>query len=124
MTRSADVSPTRIARTTGVLYVLVVLCGIVGEIVVTNVTDAGESAATVDSIGSHESLVGLGFVILLTRLLLLSLLILSLHRSHKLKEQDPGGRIVGPAGRKGRGPRGKRRDPASPDSGRQAVSGT
>ncbi len=80
MTRSTDVSPTRMARTTGVLYVLVVVCGIVGEVVVTNVIDAGDRAATVDAIASHEALFGLGLVVLLTRLLFLTLLILSLHR--------------------------------------------
>jgi len=80
MTRNTDVSPTRMARTTGVLYVLVVLCGIVGEIVVTNVIDAGDPVATVDTIASHQSVFGLGLVVLLTRLLLLTLLILSLYR--------------------------------------------
>jgi hypothetical protein len=80
ITRSTDVSPTRMARTTGVLYVLVVLCGIVGEIVVTNVIDAGDPGSTVDTIASHESVFGLGLVVLLTRLLLLTLLILSLYR--------------------------------------------
>jgi hypothetical protein len=80
MTRGAGVSPTRMARMTGVLYVLVVLCGIVGEIVVTNVIDAGDPVATVDTIASHGSVFGLGFVVLLTRLLFLTLLILSLYR--------------------------------------------
>jgi hypothetical protein len=80
MTRNTDVSPTRMARTTGVLYVLVVLCGIVGEVVVTNVIDAGDPGSTVDTIASHGSVFGLGFVVLLTRLLFLTLLILSLYR--------------------------------------------
>ncbi len=79
--QSTSISPQRLARRTGVLYVVVVLCGVAGEILVTNmVVVAGDTAATVDRIISMGFVFRLGFVVLLARLVFLVLLILALDR--------------------------------------------
>lgn len=74
-------SPNRLARMTGVLYLLVVLCGIISEILVKNVVFVpGDMAATVDQITAYGFVFRLGFVVLLARLVFLTLLVLALYK--------------------------------------------
>jgi hypothetical protein len=74
-------SPNRLARMTGVLYLLVVLCGIISEILVKNVVFVpGDIAATVDQITAYGFVFRLGFVVLLARLVFLTLLVLALYK--------------------------------------------
>ncbi len=66
---------------TGILYLLVVLTGIAGELLVrTSLFVAGDAAATVDNIATHESVFRLGFLISLTRFAFFILLVLALYR--------------------------------------------
>jgi len=74
-------SPNRLARMTGILYLLVVGCGIISEILVKNIVFVpGDMAATVDQIMTYGFVFRLGFIFLLLRLIFLTLLILALHR--------------------------------------------
>jgi hypothetical protein len=74
-------SPNRLARMTGVLYLLVVLCGIISEILVKNVIFVpGDMAATVSQITTYGFIFRLGFVVMLTRLVFLTLLVLALYK--------------------------------------------
>ena len=74
-------SPNRLARMTGVLYLLVVGCGIISEILVKNVVFVpGDIAATVDQITAYGFVFRLGFVVLLARLVFLTLLVLALYK--------------------------------------------
>jgi hypothetical protein len=74
-------SPNRLARMTGVLYLLVVGCGIISEILVKNVVSVpGDMAATVDQITAYGFVFRLGFVVLLARLVFLTLLVLALYK--------------------------------------------
>jgi hypothetical protein len=74
-------SPNRLARMTGVLYLLVVGCGIISEILVKNVVFVpGDMAATVDQITAYGFVFRLGFVVLLARLVFLTLLVLALYK--------------------------------------------
>ena len=74
-------SPNRLARMTGVLYLLVVLCGIISEILVKNVVFVpGDMAATVSQITTYGFIFRLGFVVMLARLVFLTLLVLALHK--------------------------------------------
>jgi hypothetical protein len=74
-------SPNRLARMTGVLYLLVVLCGIISEILVKNVVFVpGDMAATVSQITTYGFIFRLGFVVMLTRLVFLTLLVLALYK--------------------------------------------
>jgi hypothetical protein len=74
-------SPNRLARMTGVLYLLVVLCGIISEILVSNVVFVpGDMAATVDQITTYGFIFRLGFVVMLARLVFLTLLVLALYK--------------------------------------------
>ncbi|MGD8598828.1 MAG: DUF4386 domain-containing protein [Anaerolineae bacterium] len=78
--RSMD-SPNRLARMTGVLYLLVVLCGIISEILVKNVVFVpGDMAATVSQITIYGFIFRLGFVVMLARLVFLTLLVLALYK--------------------------------------------
>jgi len=66
---------------TGILYLLVVGCGIISEILVKNIVFVpGDMAATVDQIMTYGFVFRLGFIFLLLRLIFLTLLILALHR--------------------------------------------
>jgi len=74
-------SPNRLARMTGILYLLVVGCGIISEILVKNIVFVpGDMAATVDQMMTYGFVFRLGFIFLLLRLIFLTLLILALHR--------------------------------------------
>jgi hypothetical protein len=74
-------SPNRLARMTGVLYLLVVLCGIISEILVKNVVFVpGDMAATVSQITTYGFIFRLGFVVMLARLVFLTLLVLALYK--------------------------------------------
>ena len=74
-------SPNRLARMTGVLYLLVVLCGIISEILVKNVVFVpGDMAATVRQITTYGFIFRLGFVVMLARLVFLTLLVLALYK--------------------------------------------
>jgi hypothetical protein len=74
-------SPNRLARMTGVLYLLVVGCGIISEILVKNVVSVpGDMAATADQITAYGFVFRLGFVVLLARLVFLTLLVLALYK--------------------------------------------
>jgi hypothetical protein len=74
-------SPNRLARMTGVLYLLVVLFGIISEILVTNVVFVpGDMAATVSQITTYGFIFRLGFVVMLARLVFLTLLVLALYK--------------------------------------------
>jgi hypothetical protein len=66
---------------TGILYFLVVLCGIISEILVKNVVFVpGDMAATVSQITTYGFIFRLGFVVMLTRLVFLTLLVLALYK--------------------------------------------
>jgi hypothetical protein len=66
---------------TGVLYLLVVLCGIISEILVKNVVFVpGDMAATVSQITIYGFIFRLGFVVMLARLVFLTLLVLALYK--------------------------------------------
>jgi len=66
---------------TGILYLLVVGCGIISEILVKNIVFVpGDMAATVDQIMTYGFVFRLGFIFLLLRLIFLTLLVLALHR--------------------------------------------
>ena len=73
-------SPNRVARTAGVLYLLVVGCGIIGAILADVVLVPGDTAASVDRIMASGFIFRLGYVFLLTRLVFLTLLVLALHK--------------------------------------------
>ena len=74
-------SPNRLARMAGVLYLLVVLCGIISEILVKNVVFVpGDIAATVGQITTYGFIFRLGFVVMLARLVFLTLLVLALYK--------------------------------------------
>lgn len=93
--QSASISPQRLARRAGVLYVVVVLCGVFGEILVKNIVFvAGDTAATVDRIISMGFVFRLGFVVLLARLVFLTLLILALYRLFGRVEQGVAAAMV------------------------------
>jgi hypothetical protein len=66
---------------TGVLYLLVVLCGIISEILVKNIVFVpGDIAATVGQITAYGFLFRLGYVVILARLIFLTLLVLALNK--------------------------------------------
>jgi len=74
-------SSNRLARTTGVLYFLVILTGITSAILVQGFGfEPGDMAATVNQIRAHEFAYRLAFVVSLTRLVFLTLLILVLYK--------------------------------------------
>lgn len=74
-------SPNRLARMTGILYLLVVLCGISSEVLVKNIVFVpGDIAATVNQITAYGLIFRLGFVVMLTRLIFLTLLGLALYK--------------------------------------------
>jgi len=73
-------SPVRVARTAGVLYLLVVGFGIIGAILADVVLVPGDPAASVGQIKAYGFIFGLGYVFLLTRLVFLTLLVLALHK--------------------------------------------
>lgn len=71
----------RLARVTGVLYLLVILMGVVSEVLVHNfIVVPGDSAATAHHITAYESIFRLGFIISLTRWVVFILMVLALHK--------------------------------------------
>jgi hypothetical protein len=88
-------SPNRLARMTGILYLLVVGCGIISEILVKNVVFVpGDIAATVSQITAHGFLFRLGYVIILARLVFLTLLVLALYKLFGPVNRDVGAVMV------------------------------
>jgi hypothetical protein len=84
-------SPNKLARMTGVLYLLVVGFGIISEILVKNVVFVpGDMAATVDQITAYGFVFRLGFVVLLARLVFLTLLVLALYKLFGPVNRDVG----------------------------------
>jgi hypothetical protein len=74
-------SPNKLARMTGMLYILVVLCGITSEILVKNaVFVPGDMAATVYRITAYGFIFRLGYVVILARLVFLTLMVLALYK--------------------------------------------
>jgi hypothetical protein len=74
-------TPNRLARMTGVLYLLVILAGVLSEIIVQNfIIVPGDIAATVNHITAYEWLFRLGFVISLTRFVVSILMVLGLYK--------------------------------------------
>ena len=74
-------SPNRLVRWTGILYLLVVGCGIVSEILVRNIVFIpGDLAASVEQITTYGIIFRLSYIIILARLVFLTLLVLSLYK--------------------------------------------
>lgn len=74
-------SPNRLARWTGILYLLVVGCGIVSEILVRNIVFIpGDLAASVEQITIYGFIFRLGYIVLLVRLIFLTLLVLAVYK--------------------------------------------
>ena len=76
-----NASPNKLARITGILYLLVVGCGIISEILVKNIVFVpGDISATVSQITVYGFVFRLGYIFLLARLIFLTLLILALYK--------------------------------------------
>jgi hypothetical protein len=74
-------SPNKLARMTGILYLLVILAGVVSEIMVRNfIIVPGDITTTVKHITSYEPVFRVGFVISLTRFAIFILLVLALYK--------------------------------------------
>jgi hypothetical protein len=74
-------SPNQLARTTGILYFLVILAGISNEIIVGNfIFVPGDITTTVNHIAAYEPIFRLGFVISLTRFAVFIFLVLALYK--------------------------------------------
>jgi hypothetical protein len=74
-------SPNKLARMTGVLYILVILTGIASETLVRNFLFVpGDITTTVNNILAHESIFRLGFVISLTRYVVFIFMVLALYK--------------------------------------------
>lgn len=74
-------SPNRLVRWTGILYLIVVGCGIVSEILVRNIVFIpGDLAASVEQITTYGIIFRLGYIVILARLVFLTLLVLSLYK--------------------------------------------
>ena len=74
-------SPNRLVKWTGILYLLVVGCGIVSEILVRNIVFIpGDLAASVERITRYGMIFRLGYIVILARLVFLTLLVLSLYK--------------------------------------------
>lgn len=82
-------SPKKLARLTGILYLLVILAGITCEIINQNfIVVPGYISATVDNILAHGLIFRLGFVISLVRFIVFILLVLALHKIFRPVNQD------------------------------------
>lgn len=74
-------SPGKLARRTGILYLLVILAGVANEILVRNsLLIPGDSAATANNILTHELVFRAGFVISLVRFVFFILMVLALYK--------------------------------------------
>ncbi len=82
-------APNRLARLTGVLYLLVILLGVASEIMVRNfVIVPGDIAATINHITAYESIFRLGFVISLTRFVVFIFMVLALYKLFRPINKD------------------------------------
>lgn len=82
-------SPGRLARRTGILYVLVILAGVAHEILVRNALYVpGDSATTVNNILTHQLAFRAGFVIGLVRFVFFILMILALYKLFRPADED------------------------------------
>jgi len=85
--RSVD-SHSKLARKTGILYLLVILAGIVNEILVGNsLFVSGDSLATVNNILVHEFAFRAGFVVSLVRFVFFILMVLALYTLFRSVDQ-------------------------------------
>lgn len=83
------VSPGRLARRTGILYVLVILAGVANEILVSNsLFIPGDSAATINNILANEFVFRVGFVISLVRFVFFILMVMALFKLFRPVEED------------------------------------
>jgi hypothetical protein len=79
--KKAMESSNKLARTTGILYLLVILLGVVSEGIVHNfIIVPGDITATVNHIIDYETIFRFGFVISLTRFVVYILLVLALYK--------------------------------------------
>jgi hypothetical protein len=78
----------RLASTTGILYIMVILAGILSEIIGTNIFVPGDIITTVNNIQAHEFAFRSGFVISIMRFVALILLVLALYRLFKPVNND------------------------------------
>jgi hypothetical protein len=82
-------SPVKLARRTGILYLLVILAGIASETLVGNsLFVPGDSSATVNNILTHEFAFRAGFVISLVRFALFIALVLALYKLFRVVDGD------------------------------------
>lgn len=82
-------SPGRLARRTGILYILVILSGVVNEILVRNPLFIPEDrATTVNNILAHKFVFRLGFVISLVRFALFIALVMALYKLLRPVDKD------------------------------------
>jgi hypothetical protein len=82
-------SPNKLTRMTGVLYLLVIGCGIISEILVKNVVFvSGDMATTVSQIKAFGFLFRLGYVVILIRLIFLTLMVLALYKLFRPVNRD------------------------------------
>ncbi len=73
--------PNKLARMTGILYLLVILLGVASEGIVHNlIIVPGDITATVNNITAYEPIFRLGFVISLARLVVFIFLVLALYK--------------------------------------------
>jgi hypothetical protein len=79
--KKAMESPNKLARTTGILYLLVILLGVASEGIVHNlIIVPGDIAATVNHITAYEPIFRFGFIISLARFVVFIFLVLALYR--------------------------------------------
>jgi len=79
--KKAVKSPNKVAKLTGILYLLVILLGVASEgIVHSLIIVPGDITATVNHITAYEPIFRLGFVISLTRFVVYILLVLALYK--------------------------------------------
>ena len=82
-------SPGKLARRTGILYLLVILAGVASEILVGNsLFVPGDSSATVNNILAHEFAFRTGFVISLIRFVFFILMVLALYKLFRSVDQQ------------------------------------
>lgn len=81
--------PNKLARTTGILYLLVILLGVASEGIAHNlIIIPGDITATVNNITAYEPIFRLGFVISLARLVVFIFMVLALHRLQQSVNKD------------------------------------
>jgi len=88
-TKIAKERPIRFARSTGILYFLVILAGIICEVINQNIIIASSDlSATISNILSHGTIFRVSFVIALIRFIVFILLVISLQKIFRLVNPD------------------------------------